>query len=188
MRTAAESGSRTRHWNRHLCEWLSFLSFLLHAELRIMNMRFRGEHSQTAAAPGHEHSARDDIGFKIPVWLSRPRAGEQGVHVAFPAVAPPGQEEPGRPQSHERVIGDSPPPRAFDQASLRPMDAPIEADTVSFFAISSFCMRVITPGRRRSSIRRTAGSLLRHHRWIHPRPPSPSRRESLLRSMTTSFH
>ena len=27
MRTAAESGSRTRHWNRHLCEWLSF-SFL----------------------------------------------------------------------------------------------------------------------------------------------------------------
>ena len=100
-----------------------------------MNMRFRGEHSQTAAAaaaPGHEHSARDDISLNITVWLPRPRAGEQEVHVAFPAVAPPGQEEPGRPQSHERVIGDSPPPHAFDQASLRSMDAPIEADTVSF--------------------------------------------------------
>jgi hypothetical protein len=111
-----------------------------------MNMRFRGEHSQTAAAaPGHEHSARDDISFKIPVWLSRPRAGEQEVHVAFPAVAPPGQEEPGRPQSHERVIGDSPPPRAFDQASLRPMDAPIEADTVSFLP---FLLSVCALSRR----------------------------------------
>ena len=94
-----------------------------------MNMRFRGEHSQTAAAPGHEHSARDDISFKIPVWLSRPRAGAQEVHVAFPAVAPPGQEEPGRPQSHERVIGDSPPPHAFDQASS--MDPPTAPEPIA---------------------------------------------------------
>jgi hypothetical protein len=105
-------------------------------------MRFRGEHSQTAAAaaaPGHEHNARDDINLKITVWLPWPRAGEQEVHVAFPAVAPPRQEEPGRPQSHERVIGDSPPPHAFDQALLRPMDAPIEADTVSFLPFLLLC-------------------------------------------------
>ena len=90
---------------------------------------YEHEVSQAAACPGAEYTARNDISLKITVWLPRRPRAEQ-VQVTFPAVAP----ESGRPQSHQRVIGDSPLPHALDQASLRLMDAPIEAYTVSFLS------------------------------------------------------
>lgn len=74
--------------------------------------------TETAAATGHEYSARDDITLKvITVWLPGPR-GAAEAHV---------------PQS-QRVIDSLPHASAFDgQVSTPLMNAPIEVDTVGLF-------------------------------------------------------
>lgn len=101
---------------------------------------FSWQVSQAAASPGHEYTTRNDISSKITVWLPRRPRAEQ-VQVTFPAVAL---------ESHQRVIGDSPLPHALDQASLRSMDAPIEAYTVSLLShgnarIKAHCAESVYP-------------------------------------------